>query len=157
MVLWVTLLRSMLKTIRTKESSIMVELKELVDSYAQHNEDYNTLKKIVDKEGKEIKERFALEDISEMQGDGFKVSVSIRTTETLLEDKLLVLLKNSDIDQDVLSKVVKTKEYIDMDALESAIYKGDITENVVATFDVCREVKETQVLKVTRDKKKKGA
>ena len=135
----------------------MVELKELVDSYAQHNEDYNTLKKIVDKEGKEIKERFALEDISEMQGDGFKVSVSIRTTETLLEDKLLVLLKNSDIDQDVLSKVVKTKEYIDMDALESAIYKGDITENVVATFDVCREVKETQVLKVTRDKKKKGA
>ena len=157
MVLWVILLRSMLRTIRTKESSIMVELKELVDSYAQHNEDYNALKKIVDKEGKEIKERFALEDISEMQGDGFKVSVSIRTTETLLEDKLLVLLKNSDIDPDVLTNVVKTKEYIDMDALESAIYKGDITENIVATFDVCREVKETQVLKVTRDKKKKGA
>ena len=132
----------------------MVELKDLVDSYAQHNETFNELKKVVKDEGDEIKQRFLAEDISKFEGDGFSVSMSTRTTETLIEDKLLVLLKNSDIDQDVLSKVVKTKEYIDFDALESAIYKGDIMENVVATFDVCREVKETQVLRVNRKKKK---
>lgn len=132
----------------------MIELKDLVDSYAKHNSEYNHLKKVVKDEGDEIKQRFLADDISKFEGDGFSVSMSTRVTETLIEDKLLVLLKNSDIEPEVLSKIVKTREYIDMDALESAIYKGDIMENVVATFDVCREVKETQVLRVNSKKKR---
>lgn len=123
-------------------------LDTLILNYAEHNEKLNDYKKLAAEENKRIKQELGNQMLTEYQVNNVKVVVSTRKTETLNEEMLLGILKTADITTDTLSKVVKTKEYIDMDALESVIYKGEIPEDVVATFDVCREVKETQVLNI---------
>jgi hypothetical protein len=35
---------------------------------------------------------------------------------------------------------IKTREYIDMEALENAIYQKELTPSVLADMDKCREV-----------------
>ena len=61
----------------------------------------------------------------------------------------------SDIQPGILTDIIRTKEYIDMDALESAIYHGDISNDVVKTFSSCKDITETQVLNISKRKEKK--
>ena len=49
--------------------------------------------------------------------------------------------------------VVKKKEYVDMDALENAIYNGKINAAELAS---CQTKKEVVTLKVTKLKRKEG-
>ena len=51
--------------------------------------------------------------------------------------------------------IIKSKEYVDMDALESAIYKGLIPTDVLMKMDSCRETTDICTLRVTKAKKKK--
>ena len=67
-----------------------------------------------------------------------------RKTETFIEDKLIDFLKANG----VADKIVKTKEYVDFDALESAIYHEVIPTDVVKEMASCKDVKVTKVLRI---------
>ena len=49
--------------------------------------------------------------------------------------------------------IIKTKEYVDFDALEKAIYNGLLPGETLLEMDKAREVKEVVTLRVTKIKK----
>lgn len=124
-------------------------LDTLIPTYAENKAMLDDYKKICDDENKQIKE---LMEEGSYETGGWKATKSIQHRETMNEDKLLELLRKAGFSQ---SSIIKTKEYVDMDELESAIYKGLIEKDILLEIDKCRESKEVVTLKVTKIKEKK--
>lgn len=123
-------------------------LDTLIPDYAEHKAELDKYKKLSDAENKKIKELMV--DNVYIVG-GYKATKSIATKESINEEKLLDVLKQYDISYG--AGIIKTKEYVDMDALESAIYRGDVDKDILMEIDKCRESKETITLRVTAIKK----
>jgi len=132
---------------KAKKQSPQSRLTELIPNYARHKEDMDELKKYCDKENKEIK--MLMEGLEEntFSSCGYTAKRTVSNRETINEDKLLEVAHNEGI-----SEIIKTKEYIDFDALEKAIYDGVIPQDVLLKIGSCREVKEVVTLKVTKAK-----
>jgi hypothetical protein len=78
--------------------------------------------------------------------NGYNLSMTSRPNIKWDEDMLIKVCKQKNIDG-----LVKTKEYVDMDVLESAIYHGDILPEDISN---CRIVKPDVVtLRCTQSKK----
>lgn len=129
------------------------KLLQLIPEYGSHKETLDEYDKICKSENAEIKRIMEEEGIDNMQADGYKVTYSVRESNTMNEDKLLALLQDK---VSAESGIVKTKKYIDMDALESAIYNGAISKEVLIEMDNCREKKQTVSLRITKVKEKKN-
>ncbi len=82
--------------------------------------------------------RFAIDDI--------EATISISERVNLIEDILLERLKEHGIGEGI----IKTKEYVDMDALEDAIYNEKINPAILAD---AQEKKEVITLRVRRTKR----
>lgn len=124
------------------------ELDTLIPRYAQNKLELDSYKKICEKENAEIKKimkDYALP--THVVGD-YKAVYTIQKRETINEEKLLEIAHQYGI-----SDIIKTKEYIDFDALENAIYHGQISADVLAEIAKTKEVKEVVTLKVTKIKK----
>ena len=127
-------------------------LEQLVPQYGINKSELDSYKKICDKESKELKELLINNDLDTFTAGGFTVTKSVQKRESLNEEKLIQILKDSGID---CSKLIKTKEYIDMDALESALYNSEIPEEIVWKMDDCTTVKELTTLRIKASKKEK--
>ena len=127
-------------------------LDELIPQYAENKGILDDYKKICDDENKKIKE---LMDEGSYEAGGWKATKSIQVRETMNEDKLLEVMKQHYAIHQKFG-IIKTKEYIDMDALESAIYKGQIDKYTLLEIDKCRESKEVVTLRISRIKEKKN-
>jgi len=127
-------------------------LEELIPLYGQQKQDFDSLKKVVDTHNSEIKKLMLDGCMSEKTVDGYKATCSVTERETLNEVKLLEILKQAKIN---VNGLIKTREFVDMDVLEDAIYKDLIPEDVLVSMDTCREVKEVVTLRVTKAKPKK--
>jgi len=93
----------------------------------------------------QIKEIMTSEDITSFTAGDLKASCSTSLRESFNEEKLLEKLKKLKI-----RGIIKKREYVDMEALESAIYHGRLD---AATLSDCREVSYVTTLRVTRVKK----
>ena len=130
---------------------VPVSLDTLIPQYAENKSMLDDYKKICDDENKQIKDMM---EEGSYEAGGWKATKTISTRETMNEEKLLdVARKNSYY----LSDIIKTKEYIDMDKLESLLYKGNISKEVLLEIDKCRESKEVVTLRISKVKEKKDA
>lgn len=125
-------------------------LDELIPQYAENKGILDDYKKICDDENKKIKE---LMDEGSYEAGGWKATKTVQQRESMNEDKLLDILKKAGFAQ---TSLIKTKEYVDMDELESAIYKGLLDEDMLMQIDKCRESKEVVTLRISRIKEKKN-
>lgn len=125
------------------------ELATLVESYIENKEQESYFKDLATQENVQIKEMMHDMDITECATSLGTATITEQTRETFLEDKLIEFLKTNNVADDI----VKTKEYVDFDALESAIYHETIPSELVKQMDSCKEKKTTTVLRI---KKKKG-
>lgn len=130
---------------------IVENLDTLIPAYAENKAILDDYKKICDDENKKIKE---LMDEGSYEAGGYKATKSIQTRESFNEDKLLDLLRNVGGSRE--NKLIKTKEYVDMDVLESMIYTGMISKDVLMQIDKCRESKEVVTLRISKVKEKKN-
>ena len=80
----------------------------------------------------------------------YRASYNISTRETMNEEMLLQILGGGAREMGI----IKTKEYVDFDALEKAIYDGLISNETIVEMDKAKEVKEVVTLRVTKVKKK---
>ncbi len=126
-----------------------VSLDTLIPQYAENKSLLDDYKKICDKENKQIKDMM---EEGSYEAGGWKATKSVTTRDSMNEDKLLDVLKNTNA---VYLGIIKTKEYVDMDALESAIYNGDIDKEILLKIDKCRESKEVVTLRISKVKEKK--
>ena len=124
-------------------------LDNLIPQYAENKAMLDDYKKICDTENKQIKE---LMEEGTYEAGGYKATKSITTRETMNEDKLLELLIAKGYKD---TTVIKQKYFVDMDALESAIYSGQIPKEDLLAIDKCRETKEVITLKISKVKENK--
>lgn len=126
------------------------DLDVLIPQYAENKSEMDSYKKICDKENAQIKAIMKDFVVDNYEAGGYKASYSISKRETMNEEILLDIAHNFGIPE-----IVKTKEYIDFDALEKAIYNGDISDDILMEMDKAKEVKEVVTLRVTKIKEKK--
>jgi len=129
----------------------MTDLNIVVPRYYEHKTELDFYKKQCDAENAEIKEAMKEQNIKDFEVDGVVAKYVIQNKETMNEDKLLQVLKNAGY-----TELIKTREYVDMDALENALYHSNIDNDTILEMDKCREVKEVIQLRVSKKKVKKN-
>ena len=77
--------------------------------------------------------------------DGFSLSMSVSQKTTVDNEKLLSIVKGWG---DVSKEVIRTKEYVDENLLENAVYNGEVEDDQLQELDACRTVKEVTTLRV---------
>lgn len=127
----------------------MNKLEELIDAYALNKNELESYKKICDSENAEIKSIMNELELSKANTDDYIATLSTQKRETMDEDMLLDVLRESGY-ADI---VIRTKEYVDMDLLEDAIYHEKIDTETLLKMQNCKQVKEVQTLKITKRKK----
>lgn len=139
------------KPLTTKEETLTPnegneKLANLVKDYIFNKDREKEFKDAASAENTEIKAIMNEFKLSIFETDVGSVSLSERTTEDFIEDKLIEFLKTRNLATDI----VKTKEYVDFDALESAIYHEKITGDNLKDMAECKEIKTTQVLRIKK-------
>lgn len=125
-------------------------LKNLINDYAEQNSLFNATKKVVDRLKSEIKEAFSESKISEFDTGDFTAVISNVEKQSFNEELMIPIIKTFGV-----RGVVKKKEYVDMDALEKAIYSGKITAEQVLQLDKCKETTSSQRLTIKKNKRGK--
>ena len=106
------------------------QLKSLIDAFGLSKAELDDIKKQTDKIGNSIKQEFKDSDIKEFEADNYVAKMAIIENDSINEDMLINIMKAS-IDDTILSGIIKTREYIDNDALEDAIYNGIVSADIV--------------------------
>ncbi len=128
-------------------------LDELIPTYAQNKLELESYKKICESENSAIKEKLLEIGQDEYSAGGYKAKRSVSERVSINEDKLLAVMKKH-----YLVEVIKTREYVDMDALENYLYHADEndlnTQKLLEDIDKCRDVKEVVTLRVSKERSK---
>ena len=132
-------------------------LDALIPQYAANKAELEDYKKICDKENAIIKSIMADMDEPTYEAGGYKATYSVSQRESMNEEMLISMFTSVPGFVKVAEQfgIVKTKEYIDYDALENALYNNAISNDQVIEMNKAREVKEVVTLRVTKIKKKK--
>lgn len=96
-----------------------MQLNDVINRYCLNKSELDSYKKLVDEDSKYIK--------SQLNNESFDTGEYVATVKTIVtedfdESKLITKLK--EMDSELISQLIKTKEYVDMELLESAIYEG---------------------------------
>lgn len=129
------------------------KLDSLVAEYGAKDEQIKSLKKANDTAKELIKSELSSLNTDKWTAGGFTVTRVESTTDTLNEVKLLALMQNH---RDIADQygLIKTVEYVDTDALESAIYNGYLSSDILNEMQSCHESKTTVALRCTKAKEK---
>ena len=126
------------------------DLSKTIDEYKESKDKENSLKKINNELSENIKSYMHEHNMTTADTDNYTATLSRKDNESLNEDLAIEIIKEN-LGGALLSSVIKTKEYIDEDALEKLVYNGDFDINKLAKAKI---VKPTFTLRVT--KKKEG-
>lgn len=129
------------------------ELDKLIASYVLNKSEFDSLKKITERDNGRIKDMMFELNLSERQVGDKIVKRIVQERESLNEERLLELVKKWP--QEIQAKIIKTREYVDTDCLEDAIYSGSIPSDYLIDMDMCRETKEVVTLRISKVKKGK--
>lgn len=128
----------------------MTDLDSLIPQYFTVNSELTVIKNHRDKINTDIKDIMRDYVLPNYIADGYKATLSISDTVTMDEDILLDILHKHPT---IAFFCVKTKEYVDFDALESLIYKGEIGEDILLEMDKAKKTTTKETLRVTKVKK----
>lgn len=128
------------------------ELGELIETYGMNKSELDSYKKLCDDENKQIKQMMKDESLKNYESEHYKASYSISERISFDEDKMIQVVRSYNIPESL--GIVKTREYIDEDALESAIYNGLIPDDVMDKIKECMTVKEVETIRLTTKKEK---
>lgn len=134
-----------------QEQMLKTQLDKLIPEYAQNKEQLDILDTVCKTQNAEIKSLMG--DSKTYEAGDYKVSKSIQNRDTMDEDLLCAKLSNYSELYDI--GVIKVKEYVDITALEDAIYKKQLTPEMLADIEKCRKHKEVVTLRVSKIKKEK--
>ena len=126
------------------------ELNDLIEAYGLNKAELDSYKALCDKENAEIKNIMAEADIQKFNSSTYTATYSIQHRTTMNEDKVIGIIRTHDLPDSL--GIIKVLEYIDDDALESAIYKGLIPDAIVKEIGECMTVKEIPTLKLSKKK-----
>lgn len=126
------------------------KLDELMPKYYEHKKSASALKEVIDAENTEIKALLNGIDADEYSGEQFTAKIITKDKTKFNTEKLLETCREFEIDG-----LIKTREYVDEDVLEQAIYANTFSEEQIARLNACREIKFEYALTVKPTKKPK--
>ena len=123
-------------------------LSKVIDEYKESKDKENSLKKVNDRMGKDIKQYMLDNNITKANGEKYTVTMSKTVKQKLNEDLAIEIIKEN-LGGALLASVIKQKEYIDEDALEKLVYNGDfdITKLAKAEINTTTYTLRTSVIK----------
>lgn len=124
-------------------------LDTLIPQYAKDKKELDSYKKLCDTENAKIKQLMLESGEDTHEAEGYVAKRIVVTKETLNEERLLMLAKQHNV------PIIKTKEYIDMDVLESLMYNGEVSQEFIADLATCRSTTEVIQLRISKAKVKK--
>ena len=92
------------------------------------------------------------QEIDEWESGDYIAKFTITKRESMNDDLLLDIAKKH---KKEFKNIIKTREYVDVDELEKAIYHDAIPKKILLELDKAREVKEGPTLRVSKKKKEK--
>ena len=122
----------------------MSELQTLIDQYGRLKAEADSYKKTLDADNKRIKELMIEAGDEKAEGSEYHVTCKLVESSKLNEEVLLNKLKEIGF-----TDCIKTKEYVDIDMLESAVYAGKVDAKILAD---CKEVSTTYRLNIYKNK-----
>ena len=122
----------------------MSELQTLIDQYGRLKDEADSYKKTLDADNNRIKELMIKDGNEKAEGSEYHVTCKAIESSKLNEEVLLNKLKEIGF-----TDCIKTKEYVDIDVLESAVYAGKIDAKILAD---CKEVSTTYRLNIYKNK-----
>ena len=129
--------------------TLNISLEELIPMYAQNKAELDSYTQLCKEENESIKAQMLELGQDKYSAGGYTAKRTVSQRESLNEDKLMaVILKHG------IKDVIKTKEYVDMDALENYLYHNEMTSSLAADLESCKSKTEVVTLRVTKDKKK---
>ena len=128
-----------------------VSLEELIPQYATNKNELDSYTKICKEENEQIKAALVELGENEYSAGGYTVKRIVATKESMNEAKLLEVLRANGLDV-----AIKTREYVDMDALEAYLYNNIPSADLARQIDSCRTTTETVQLRLSRTKVSKG-
>jgi len=123
-------------------------LDDLVKSYYQNKLELDSYDKICKDENAKIKAKMKEANTDSYEVDGLSVKIVDQDRSSFNEEKLLSVAKSLNLD------IIKTREYVDMEALESLIYNNALSKDDMRKLNDCKEEKKISTLRIVR---KKGA
>lgn len=126
-------------------------LDELIPRYAMNKNELDSYTKICKNENEQIKARLVEIGENEYTAGGYTVKRVVAVKESMNEAKLLEVLRQNGIDAPI-----KTKEYVDMDALEAYLYNNVPSADLARQLESCRTTSETVQLRLSKAKVSKG-
>ena len=127
----------------------MKTLNKLVPEYVANNEQSKVYKKLVSDGSTEIKNILTSVNMDNISVEGYKVSVTHIDKSYMDTDKLLAFIK-AEFPKELQERVIKTREYVDEDVLESIMYKNEIDDKIKADMAKCMVEKEELRLNVRK-------
>lgn len=132
----------------------MIDIDALVAAYGAKDAQAKQIKKEMDADKETIKEFLSSRSEQSYTAGGYTVQRVVSERETLNEEKLLPLLKGywTATHGSMECPYIKTREYVDMDRLEEAIYQKELTPEILTAMNDCREVTTIVALKCKKAK-----
>lgn len=134
---------------------VLDNLSDLMESYNQYKEQEKKIKKLLSEQNTNIKGILSANDsLKNEDGDyvysngNLVAKLSNRISKSLNEDMLLQVAKKHKLD------IIRTKEYVDMDALEDLMYKDQLSKDIKLDILECEQTKVTPTLTIKAIKRK---
>ena len=108
-----------------------MNIEELVNNYAEKKAEFAKIKRETEEINHKIKDKL-ISEVGNGAYLGEKYTVS--TTEInndKLNEQLLISMLRENCEEELCTKLIKTKEYIDMDELEDALYNRVLSADLV--------------------------
>ena len=126
------------------------ELEELINAYRTNKQEIDDLKKVVDRQNKEIKDIMLEEDLKEFTTyNNYTAKIIVTEKDTMNEELLLSRLQ---VVKDKYPNLIKTREYVDLDELENLVYNNLLDENTIEKVNSCITTKEVVQLRISKKK-----
>ena len=126
-----------------------MDIKSRIDEFKNKKDVSDALSKEVKKLGWDIKEYFVNNNLTELDTDLCTAKISISENVSFNEEFAIEILRNKYPEE--FKKVIRMKEYIDQDALESIVYNSkEISDAISKAFST----KEPTIRLLVKAKKK---
>ena len=127
-----------------------VALDVLIPNYARQKEDFDALKKEVDRNNALIKDTMLNMGLDKYEACGWVAKRTESSRETMNAEKLLEVMKKHG-----LTGCIQTVEVVDMTALEKYLYDNGATPELADDIDKCRNITPVVTLRVSKAKANK--
>lgn len=124
------------------------KLKTLINDFADKNKLFKSVEKECNNLKSDIKGIMSDMKITDFDTGDYTAVLPTVTKETVDEELLIPFIKNLNI-----RGIVKKKEYVDMDALEKAIYSGKISQENLIEMNKYKTSSSYTTLRVKKNKK----